>query len=292
MFILSLLTSKFVRTIGYIALALIAGMFLYAKLSPPKVVERVIDNTRIVTVEVPVLTEKIVLKFLNDPKDKIVIEQLLAQNKKLRADVVSFSQTIAELRTSGGTNAGGVVTVVPPTDAQPEQYTFKDFQLTAVYQKDVFKYDLYQKFEVLSTTGRAKDGSKVGLTNVFQIGPNGERVPVPTKTTVIFTDDAVNRWFVHGSVQAGVGVTFGSTEPSQKGGVVAVQWLKRGKSKSAEDVSFSLLSPAVFLGKTRDVGVLPVSVNLGRVPRQPFRDLWVSPFVSRTRAGVVVTATF
>ena len=298
MFILSLLSAKVMRTIGYVVLALLAGMFVYAKFSSPNVVERVIDNTRVVTVEVPVLTEKIVTKFLKDPKDKAIIEALLKQNAKLQADVLSFSQTIAELKQSGGVNAGGVVTVTPPVISQEApQYTYKDFQLTAVYQKDNFTYDLHQTFEVLSTTGRAKDGSRVGLTNVFQIGKDGKRIPVPAKTTVLFADEATTRWFVHGGVQAGVGMTFGATGPAQtaaqqKGGVVAFQWLKRGKSKSAEDLSFSLLSPAVFFGTARDFGVLPVSINLGHIPRQPFSNLWASPFMSRTRIGIILSATF
>ena len=57
--------------------------------------------------------------------------------------------------------------------------------------------------------------------------------------------------------------------------------------------AFAFATPAVVVGKTvRDIGVLPVSVNLGNLPRQPFTNLWVSPFVSKTRVGVTLTATF
>ena len=277
-----------------LVLAVIAGMLIHARLTDPTSVERVIENTKIVTVNVPVLSEKIVTKYVTDPKDKVVIAELLDRNKKLQVEVMTLSHTIAELSQSGGTHAGGVVT--PPTPENPT-YTYKDFQLTAVYHDVSFDYTLHQTFEVLSTTGRDKDGKPVGLTNVFQIGPNGERIPIPAKTVVVFADRAAKRWMASPRIQAGLGVTSGFASsrlgPSvDKVGFVALQWLKRGKSSAAEDVSFAVLSPAVFVGKERHVGVLPFSFNLGTLPRQPFVNVWVSPFVSRTRSGAVVSATF
>jgi hypothetical protein len=45
--------------------------------------------------------------------------------------------------------------------------------------------------------------------------------------------------------------------------------------------------------------VLPVSFNLGQIPKQPLKDIWVSPYVGidwtgRTvsHVGVSLTATF
>ena len=287
MLIWTFLRSQTGRAIAFALLGLVGGVYLHARFSAPKVVERVIENTRVVTVEVPVLSEKIVTKYLTDPKDKAIIIGLLAKNKELGVEVASLSQTIAELKQSGGTDSGGIVT--PPTPENP-QYTYKDFQLLAVYRGEDFVYDLYQTFEVLSTTGRAKDGSKVGLTNLYQIGQDGERIPIPAKTTVIFADEAATRWFISGRIQAGFGV---SVLPAiDKGGVVAFQWLKRGKSRAAEDVTFAVLSPVLFLGEKLDIGVLPVSWNLGSLPRQPFTNVWVSPLITRTRAGLVLSATF
>lgn len=274
-----------IREVFYALVAVSLGIWLHAKFADPKVVIHTVENTKIVTVNVPVLTEKIVTKYLTDPKDKKVIHELLAQNDRLKLDVLGLTQTIAELKQKGGTDDGGVVT--PPKPDGPEVYTYHDFQLDARYMGTLFNYDLHQTFEVLSTTGRAKDGSKVALTNVFQIGKDGERVPIPAKSTAIFADEATVKWFASPRVQAGFGVTL----TGEKDGVVAVQWLKRGKSKAAEDVYLAVLSPAVLVGK-RDVGVLPFSLNLGRLPHQPFTNLWVSPFVSRTRAGVTLTATF
>lgn len=281
---LGLFKSKVFRTILYIILGIGLGVFLHSKFYAPRVVERVIENTKIVKVEVPVLSEKIVTKYLTDPKDKAIIVGLLAQNSELKVQVASLSQTIAELESKGGTDDGGVVT--PPTPENP-LYTFKDFQLTAAYQGEKFDYFLHQTFEVLSTTGRDKNGEPVGLTNLFQIGPNGERIPIPAKTTVIFADQAASRWFVSPRIQAGAGATL-----NDKGGVVAFQWLKRGKSKANEDIGFAVLSPALLLGQEKTLGILPFSWNLGSLPRQPFTNVWVSPFISNTKVGGTLTATF
>lgn len=294
MILWNLIRSKAVRTGVYLAVAVTAGGYLHSRFAEPTVVVRVIENTKIVTVKVPVLSEKIVTKYLTDPKDKKVIHELLAQNDRLKLDVLGLTQTIAELKQKGGTGDGGIVT--PPTPDGPQVYTYHDFQLDARYMGTLFNYDLHQTFEVLSTTGRAKDGSKVALTNVFQIGKDGERVPIPAKSTAIFADESVSRWRVSPRIQAGVGV-----DATRKvGGVVAFQWLKKGRGTSAEDLKWAVGTVGLFIhgsGKAGDTRVvepvlLPASFNLGSLPHQPFTNLWVSPFLSRTRAGVALTATF
>ena len=61
----------------------------------------------------------------------------------------------------------------------------------------------------------------------------------------------------------------------------------------AEAWAWSIRTPVVCVGRSvAEIGLLAVSMNLGRVPRQPFRDLWLSPLVTRHRAGVALTGTF
>lgn len=278
---------KAVRTAIYVVLAAGVGAHLYGYLAPPKTVERVVDNVKTVYVDRPVLTEKIITNIIADPADKRAIRELLAQNELLKLNVTGLTQVIAELKATGG-GPGTVVT--DPTGVLA--FSFHDFRVdfavTGLQQTPTMNYELHQKFKVFVTSGRGKDGKPLNLASVSEVTPSG-LVPLTIEVTNVFADQTSNHWLISGRIQAGFGVLFPAVD---KGGVIAFQWLKRGRSESAEDVGFAVLSPAVFVGKTVGYGVLPVSVNLGRLPRQPFRDVWVSPFFSRTRAGVVLTATF
>jgi hypothetical protein len=288
-----LMTSTIGKIAALVLVCVVAGGVVYEQCAPPTQTVRTIDNTKIVTVDRPVLTEKIVTKVITDPKDKLLVRSLLSENERLKLDVTGLTQTLAQLHSTGGVKeSGGVITIIPNTTQVGDPvYEFKDFQLDAKYASSgkIFDYTLDQQFEVLSTTGRGKDGGKVGIANVFQVKPDGTRIPVPSKTVDVYADEATSRWLVSGRIQAGLGVT----TARETGGVVAFQWLKHGKSPAAEDVKLSVASPALFLTKTtHDVGVLPLSINLGSLPHQPFSNLWVSPFVSRTRIAGVITATF
>lgn len=109
-------------------------------------------------------------------------------------------------------------------------------------------------------------------------------------------------WLVGLNVQGGVTATTGHAT----GYLAGVQWLKRGTSNTPGAVKLALLSPVFFAApNVKEVGLLPVSVNVGAVvPHQPFTNLWVSPYVSLDwaslgpngaslkRVGIALTATF
>lgn len=285
--VLYLLKSRLVRTGVYVTLAGVIGAGIYAHYNGPTIIERTVEHTKTVVVEVPVLKTKIVTKLFPDPQDKATIAALFAENQRLKLDVTGLTQIIAELKTGGGGSG--------TTETGPEGVTafkFHDFRLdlaiTGLQETPTLNYDLHQKFKIFTTTGRDKQARPMVLVSVNEVTPNG-LVPLTTETTAVFADQTTNHWLVSGRIQAGFGVLFPGVD---KGGVIAFQWLKRGRSTSAEDVGFAVLSPVVFVGKTIDYGILPVSFNLGKLPRQPFRDLWVSPFLSRTKVGVILTATF
>jgi hypothetical protein len=179
----------------------------------------------------------------------------------------------------------------PGVPVGPTLTTFKDWRLAFQSDGTTAKYQLNQKFKVFTTTGRQKDGRSYSLVAMNEVGANGELLPPSQiETTGIFVDATKPHWMISGALQAGVALT-----PKAPGAVVGLQWLKRGRTKSAEDSTFAVFTPVIFLSKdTQELGVLPVSINLGRLPKQPLKDFWVSPYIDRTMThfGVSITATF
>ncbi len=205
-------------------------------------------------------------------KSKQVIDALVAENKKLNVKITELSKTDVVLVD----HQEGPVTVIPATPSQPLTYDFKDWRLHFTMDGTKAQYDLRQRFEILHTTGRNAAGQALSEVRIFELGSDDSRIPIPNAfTTAVVLDNTYAHWIVSPTIQAGVGSTLQS-----RGGVVAIQWLKHGKTKAAEDSSVSLLTPAALItsGNTY-VGLLPISVNLGRLPYQPFRDIWVAPFV-------------
>jgi hypothetical protein len=279
-----------------VVLSVFIGMMVYRHFQPTyteTVIAPGINTT--VTVDRPVLTESIVTKVLSDPKDKAAIAALMAENAKLKQEVTSLTQTLTELKQSG---SGPIVKVEPPTDnpTGPASYQFKDWHLKFDTDLKTAQYDLFQKFEVLTTTAKNKDGVQSSQTALYELGANGERIAATnTKITGIFTDATSPHWIFNSlNIQGGLAVTRDNTGKSANGGLVAIQWVKHGRTKATEDVTFAVASPAFFFGTgIQDIGILPVSLNLGRIPHQPLVNLWVSPFVSKSqRLGIVFSATF
>jgi hypothetical protein len=287
----------FVEVAGLV-LAVFIGLGIYRHYQPTVTVTQVIPGkVETVTIDRPVLTDKLVYKVLPDPKDKAAIAALMAENAKLKLDVTALSQTLAELKQTGG----GPVTTVPATTATadtpaaPVSYSYKDWHLNFSTDLKTAKYNLNQQFEVLTTTSKNKDGLQVAQTAVYELGPNGERIPATSvKTTGIFTDATTPHWMVHLNIQGGFAVTRDVAGAQSPGAIVALQWLQHGRTKATEDTTYAVASPAFFFGpKVNDIGVLPFSINLGRIPHQPLTNLWFSPFIAKDkRLGLVFTATF
>lgn len=280
-----------------VVLAVFIGMLVYRHFQPT-LTETVFvkgpETIKTVTVDRPVLTERIVTKVLSDPKDKAAIAALMAENAKLKLEVTALTQTMAELKQSG---SGPVTRVEPPPDkpSEPVTYRFKDWHLDFRTDTKTAQYNLTQKFEVLTTTAKNKDGTQAAMTALYELGANGERIPATnTKVTGIFTDATTPHWLVKLNIQGGLALTRDKAGQTANGGVAAIQWLKHGRTKATEDVTFAVASPAFFFGSgVQDIGILPISFNLGRIPHQPLTNLWVSPFVSKAqRLGVTLTATF
>jgi hypothetical protein len=265
--------------------------------------------TTSVIVQKDALAPKEVVKYVQDETE---VKRLLAENKKLKQQVTQLSETIAKTHSTGQ----GTITTVPresvpeplrptvaPATPTSSVWEFTDWRLHFVASGNSAKYDLSQTFEVLSTTGRDKDGKPVSKTKLFEVGPGEKRTEITDlKTTNIFADAARLSWHLGATLQAGIGYGTLTTDTSKKGAiaVAGLQWLKRGRTEAAEDSTLSLFTPVAMLSDGDvEFGVLPVSVNLGRIPYQPLKDLWVSPYIGKNaqkpglgHVGVVFTASF
>lgn len=242
-------------------------------------------TTKVVTVDGPI-REKLVPQFIQDPQQQRLIGQLLADNTKLKSTVDGLTSTLATITSSGGDKPNGGEGVITPTPLKVGSFTFKDYQLDATYKSDgsSFTYGLTQGFRIVTTTGKTPAGSRVSLVELFHSTPEGP-VRVPSETVEINAPDNPIHWIVSSRIQGGLG--YGT---SGKEGFVALQWLKFGSTPAAEDVRFSLLSPAVG---NNGLTLLPFSYNLGRIKHNPFTNLWVSPTVSLDKTvGVAISSTF
>lgn len=269
-----------------------------------------LPNTIVSVVERPVLTIKEIDKIVTDPVQQKLINSLMIENKALKLEVTSLTSTVATLNTKGGVgiNEGTIREVVDagnspkvahePTPAgnlashdPSKSFNFKDFQLNAVYSGDGtgFRYDLSQAFTIVTTTGKGKDGHPLSLVKLFQTTPSGQ-AEISSKTTEVFADPSAPGWHVNPRIHGGVGIN----DAGHYGGVVAFQWLTFGSTKAAEDSRFAILSPAVGITKaSKDLGLLPISFNLGRIKHNPLSNTWFSPTIDlNKRVGVAITATF
>jgi hypothetical protein len=266
------------------------GAWSYARWeTPPTPVVRTVVDTKYVEVPGPVTVKNVPVPVQDQTQAKI----LLAQAEKDKATISSLTETIAELHR---------ITVAPPetktvyvtTPGAPEAH-FTDGRLTFDAVGPKTQYALSQKMESEVAVGKDRNGQQVVYSKLFEIWPGETRTQLTnTKVVVVSTSPTTKAWFLGPSIQAGFGydVTL-ATRTGALGGLVGVQWLKRGYTKDAEDSVWSVATPVVFIAsKTIKVGILPVSVNLGRIPHQPFKDLWVSPLITLHSAGIAITATF
>lgn len=283
-----------------LVLALGVGLGVWGTLrwqTPPAPVVRVVENIKYVDVPVEKIVYKDVVKYVVDQAE---VKKLLAEQAAAKNEIKTLTETIARLKTVTTTTETKTVFVEVP--GAPEAH-FKDWRLTFDATPAQTTYQLDQKFEALAAIGKDKTGKPVVSTKLFEIGPGEKRTELTeARTTVVTAVPNPKRWFFNPSIQAGFGFTYDvDAGTGVAGGVAGVQWLRRGTSKAAEDGSWSLLTPVVFISATTaEVGLLPVSLNLGKIPKQPFKDLWISPVlvfgkapnVSPTRFGVMFTATF
>jgi hypothetical protein len=271
--------------------------------NPPKpVVTQPAPNTTTIQVPQATITPKVIEKIVQ-VQDKTEANKLLAENAALKIQVTQLTETIARYQsTGGGIVIHDVLPLEPATPAnpnpQPVQVTkFKDWRLDFILQGEQARYTLTQSFEVLSTTGRNKQGIPVTQVKLFEIGPKNERLPITdVKTTAVFADETKAHWIISPTIQAGFGIT-GGLSGLNKGGIVGLSWLRYGRTKAAEDGVFSALTPVIMISKTTSnlFGIEPIAFNAGHLKHQPFKDVWVGPLVTvgtQPQGGLTLSASF
>lgn len=258
--------------------------------APQNVVAQVTPEAKVVIVPGPI-TDKTVTQYLSDPADKAQIAALLKENATYRTTVESLTSTTGTLTTervlTATTTPPTAANTVTPSSPEPTHVSFKDWHIEILVDGAQAQYKLQQRFVVLSTTGRSSSGQPLSLTKMYEIGAGGERIPVTgLQTEAVYTDQTQPHFFVHQNVQGGLVASIDGF----KGGLIGLQWLKRGRTNAPEDVSFAFLTP-VYAFSPSHFGVLPISWNVGR-RLKPLSNLWLSPYVNRTQVGGAVTATF
>jgi hypothetical protein len=270
------------------------GVMIHRHYVPVVTTVQTNEHTTTKYVNVPTLDEKTITKIISDPKDKAAINALVAENKALNLRITSLTDTVATLDSRG---SGIIVAEQPP--GAPINYHFEDYRLKFNTDLKTANYALSQKFVVMTTTATGTNGKPVTLVNVYEEGPHGERTPVPAQTTALFATGG-SHWFTKLNVQAGVGFTKDAASQGLTGGVVGLQWLKRGVTNAPGDVRWAVLTPVLFAAAgVKEPGLLPLSFNLGSLPYQPFSNFWLSPYIGVnpvtrgvSRLGIVFTATF
>lgn len=304
---------KALVTMLLLAVLGLGGRYIYRLQHPRATVQVVAPGVTAVQVETDALTTKEVIQYLPDPKDKALIVALQAQLAALKARTTGVIVTTAASESTGGgrvtenrvisTPPAEVAVTFPaePAQAQPQPAVtgvhFRDYRLTfdANLITEQATYKLTQRFESVVMTGRQANGKPLALAQLYELAENGDRTLLPTvATTAVFADETAPHWYRGLGIQAGIAATIDAAGTATTPATVALQWLSHGRTKAAEDTSYTVLAPAVVFGRgVQDIGIIPVAFNFGRLPHQPFSNVWGGIFISKSqRVGVTFTAKF
>lgn len=269
--------------------------------STPVVIEKPVPQ--VTTVEVPKITEKLVKQYI-PVEDRKQVTALLDENKQLKLNIQQLSVSLAEAQSIG---KGTATVEVPPCPslptAPPVRVSFTDYRLSFQSVGEQASYTLTQKFSLVNSVSKTSKGTAVNLIRLYEIGPGTTRTLIPTIETTTLAVTPQTQWYVHSTIHAGLGVTHSTSSNTSwvRGGTAAIVWAQHGTTEAPQDTRFAIFSPAVMFTDTeKTLGLLPVSFNLGTLPRQPFTNVWLSPFVGIdhlfpvriTRFGLVLTAGF
>jgi hypothetical protein len=282
--------------VGCLVVGLVGGVLLDRWWTTPKTLTVTLPgNTTVVTVDKPVIQTRDVVKVVTD---KAEAQRLMAEAVELKYRITVLTETLARTET-GGSGTVEYRDRLVPGPATEKDLHFSDWRLTFDAADAKATYSLSQKFESLTAVGKDKNGQPTATTRMFEVGPGDIRTPLShATTTVVAALPDAPRWHLRASVTAGAGYV-NDLKGMTPGGMVGLRWLSHGSTAAAEDSRWAVATPALWVGgKLTQVGILPVSVNLA-FPGNPFRDLWLSPFIGFQptpaglgKVGFVLHATF
>jgi hypothetical protein len=281
-----------------LAAGAVVGILAYRHITTPRVT--IIEQpgpVRTVLVDRPTLETRDVVRYVTDRAE---VARLMTDLAAAHQQITFATETIAVLNGKGAGTVTYVNRAVPGPERVALEAHFRDWRLTFDSYGKQGAYTLSQRFEALTAVGRTRAGQPTATTRLFEVGPGETRTPLTiTQQTVVAATPDAPRWHLRAAVTAGAGYA-GTLAGWRPGGVVGLRWLSYGTSKAAEDERWSIATPALWLdGAGAQVGMLPISVNLGQIQHQPFRDLWVGPFIGVRpvplgvgKVGIVLHATF
>lgn len=279
--------------IGLLVLAFAAGYIQRPSPADTITVSTPAPNVTTIEVPVPMITEKVVTKYIK-VEDQAAATALLKENDALKVKVDQLSVSLAKTQSTGQGTSTTAVTPATTTAPQEVRVAFKDWRLDFLSVNNAVTYTLSQQYSIVNTVGRNRENVPTNLVRLYEIGPGNTRTLIPTvETTTVVTSQNLPRFYTKLTVQGGVGYADGQRV------LLLTPWLKRGRSTATEDTRWAFVTPIISLAKDEQaVGVAPVSFNLGSLPRQPLTNLWVSPFVGTstgigiTQKGVALSVTF
>lgn len=296
---------KWMRVLLSLAILAVLGAIVFGAQKPPRVTY--LDPiTKVIEVPVDRITTNVVKEYVR-VEDRAAVTALLNENKKLHSTVEQLTTSLAASTSTGR----GTTTISFPIDPAapslfptplevPIKVSFKDWRLNFESNGMDGRYTLTQRYSILNTVGRNKENVPVNLIRLFEIGENGERIPIPiTETTTIATRPSQPHTYVRPQVQGGIAFFPNINNSSMPVLTVAVPWLHRGTIQAAEYTRYAFFTPMATVSENeRTVGVAPLSLNLGTFKYTPFQDVWVSPYgginpdTSAKRFALVFTTTF
>jgi hypothetical protein len=281
----------------YAVWSLVTTVYHWFRPDPSPIVTTVTPTVKTIEVPVEKIVTNTVTKYVR-VEDRDMVNTLLAENTQLRTTVTRLTVSLAEHTSTGTVTTPPVVAPNPTPETPPSPVQYRDWRLNlTVVDAQSINYTLTQKFALAVTSGVSEKNVPVSLAALYEIGPGETRTPIPiTETTYLVANKPNARWYRDLTIQGGV-----LSQNNRLVGVVAVPWLKRGRTMASADTRWAILTPAVTLNKsTRTIGMFPVSVNLGTVPRlrKVITNVWVSPYLGTnnlreiTNQGVAVSVTF
>lgn len=265
-----------------------------------------VANQTVIEIPVPVLTEKIVTRYV-PAADASMVKDIMRENASQNSRVRELGIAVARHETSGE----GILTPLngntfPSAASDPVvNVHFKDWRLEFTGIGTQGSYVLKQTFSIVNTIGTDDAGKTTRITKLYEHWPDDIRKEIAiTESTVLTTPINPVKWFTSPRINAGVAYTRAissdrvSTTPT---GVVSLTWLKRGRSRANEDIRWTILAPAATITDTdKSLGVIPFAYNLGSLPKQPFSNVWIGPYIGTStpkaptlnQLGITLTATF
>jgi hypothetical protein len=210
----------------YAVWSLGATVYHWFRPDPAPIVTTVTPTVKTIEVPVEKIVTNTVTKYVR-VEDRDMVNALLNENAQLRTTVTRLTVSLAEHTSTGTVTTPPVVAPNPTPETPPSPVQYRDWRLNlTVVDAQSINYTLTQKFALAVTSGVNDKNVPVSLAALYEIGPGETRTQIPiTETTYLVANKPNTRWYRDLTIQGGV-----LSQNNRLVGVVAVPWLKRGRT--------------------------------------------------------------